>query len=158
MAATLPIAACAGRPRVRNVDTPGFSTRCVADNVTQFASRCRLGGVADGTGKARTVTHALFNNRAFADVAVAAHRILEAAPKGTVTTRQVAAATGFADSVVRPVMVRLAAAGLLRALPKHGAANSTQLYLRADDELWRRLMALLDHAYGVAPDALHGPG
>jgi hypothetical protein len=108
--------------------------------------------VTDRTGEARTVTHALFNNRAFADVTVAADRILDAAPQGTVTTRQVAAATGFADSVVRPVMIRLNAAGLLRALPKQGAANSTQLYQRVDDELWQRLLALIDHAYGVPTD------
>lgn len=105
---------------------------------------------------ARVVSSALFGNAAFAEVVTSADTILAAAGhSATVTTRQVAAATGAADSVVRPVMHRLAAAGLLVPLPKTGAANGPQLFVRAHPSSWQALISLVSDATGETT-AVHG--
>lgn len=84
-------------------------------------------------------------NTSLAEAARSAHTILAAqGPGGTVTTRQVAAATGTSDSVVRPVMLRLTAAGLLSMLPKTGQANGPQLFARRNTARWDALVSLLD--------------
>lgn len=108
--------------------------------------------MADGSAPGRSVSHALFNNAAFGEVALSADRILAAAGAGgTVTTRQVAAATGSADSVVRPVMQRLVGAGMLTPLPKTGAPNGPQLFLRAEPARWVVLLALVVDTTAVRP-------
>lgn len=108
--------------------------------------------MTDKNGDPRAVSHDLFGNSAFVEVAESADRILYAdGAGGTVTTRQVAAATGSSDSVVRPVMLRLTAVGLLVALPKTGAANGPQPYARGDAEAWTALRVLLGRLAGMPP-------
>lgn len=103
------------------------------------------------------MSHALFGNAAFAEVAASADQILTAAGAGaTVTTRQVAAATGASDSVVRPVMRRLAVAGLLVPLPKTGPANGTQPYERGPEGAWDALRNLADQLAGLPPGLAAG--
>lgn len=98
----------------------------------------------------RAISHALFNNASFAQVVSSSDTILETGgDAATVTTRQVAAAIGASDSVVRPVMQRLVAAGLLDRLPKTGPANGTQLYVRRNNDRWRALLALIEESTGL---------
>lgn len=102
-----------------------------------------------------SVSHALFNNAAFADAAVSAHRLLAAGgDDASVTTRKVAAATGRGDSVVRPVMWRLADAGLLEPLAKQGPPNSPQYFRRGSAQLWTVLLALIAEATGTPLDVI----
>lgn len=70
---------------------------------------------------------ALFNNRHFAEVATAA---LAVSQDGTTmfTTRMVAASTGLADSVVRPVLHRLVDAQALGKLPRGGGGRTAQYF------------------------------
>lgn len=84
------------------------------------------------------MSSALFNNASFTEVLTAADSILDMAP-GTVTTRQVAAATGRGDSVVRPIMMRLVDAGLLDQTPSNGP-RSPRPFARANAGLWEALM------------------
>lgn len=93
----------------------------------------------------RSVSHGLFNNnRSFAQIADSVDRILGGGgPQPTVTTRQVAAAIGTTDSVVRPVMQRLAKAGLLEAQVRTGAVNGPQPYARTRPSRWASLRALI---------------
>lgn len=90
----------------------------------------------------RSVSLAVFNNAAFAEVVSSADRILSVSPH-TVTTRQIAAATGRADSVVRPVMKRLVAACLLNE-PGKTSDRGPRPYSRSSPELWDRLTSLVD--------------
>lgn len=96
----------------------------------------------------------MFNNRAFADVAVAAYRICRSSEAGVVTTRQVAASLGFADSVVRPVMIRLGDAGLLAATERKGVGNAPRLFTVVDASPWEHLLELIAACMGVSPDLL----
>ena len=70
---------------------------------------------------------ALFGNRHFADVVLAVDR-LSATGDAFVTTRMVASETRLGDSLVRPIMRRLDAAGLLAALPRTGGPRSMLNY------------------------------
>lgn len=99
--------------------------------------------MSDNAGAAREQCHAIFNNMALADVVVAADGLLAGSADGTLTTRKVAAALGRSDSVVRPVMVRLAAAQMLDELPKMGAANGPRLFHRRNEDRWTAICALI---------------
>ena len=99
--------------------------------------------MSDNAASAREQCHAIFNNMAFADVVMTADGLLAGSADGTLTTRQVAAALGLSDSVVRPVMVRLAAAQLLDDLPKMGAANGPRLFHRRNEDRWTAICALI---------------
>ena len=85
---------------------------------------------------------ALFNNRHFAECAA---YLLEVSKSGEefVTVRQVAAASQLADSLVRPVLLRLVDAGVLEKLPRLGRGRSPQYYRLADVALltWASLTA-----------------
>jgi hypothetical protein len=61
---------------------------------------------------------------------------LSATGDAFVTTRMVASETTFGDSLVRPVMRRLGAAGLLAALPRTGGPRSTLNYQVMRGALW----------------------
>ncbi|WP_299056423.1 hypothetical protein [uncultured Nocardioides sp.] len=95
------------------------------------------------------VSLALFNNAALAEVLVSADRILSVTPH-TVTTRQVAAATGRSDSVVRPVMMRLLSGGLLSE-PAQVTGRGPRPFARAHQELWERLLAVTAVIYHPEP-------
>ncbi|WP_436700676.1 hypothetical protein [Nocardioides sp. BYT-33-1] len=89
--------------------------------------------VPDGEAR-RARSAALFNNRHFADCA--AH-LLTASKSGAefVTVRQIAAASQLADSLVRPVVLRLVDAGVLEKLPRLGSGRSPQYYRVVDADL-----------------------
>lgn len=95
---------------------------------------------------------ALFNNAAFTEVLAAAHTLL-AAGSGEVTTRQVAAATGRSDSVVRPVMLRLVAAGLL-VDPGPSPSRGRHPFTRGKADLWRELLGVVSFVTGTPVDLL----
>ena len=97
----------------------------------------------------------MFNNAAFTEVVASAHIIL-AAGNGRVTTRQVAAATGRSDSVVRPVMLRLVAAGLL---VDYGSATSRgpHPFTRGNSDLWREVLRVASVVSGTSIDMLDIP-
>ena len=87
----------------------------------------------DAARQARRLSRsfALFNNRHMADVAEHALKVAVSSD-GLLTTRWIAASTGLADSVVRPVMLRLVEAEILTRLPRMSAGRSAQ-YFRIDD-------------------------
>lgn len=95
---------------------------------------------------------ALFNNAAFTEVLASAHRLI-AAGNGEVTTRQVAAATGRADSVVRPVMIRLVGAGLL-VDPGPSTVRGPHPFTRSRPDLWRELLGVVSAITGAPIDLL----
>ena len=95
---------------------------------------------------------ALFNNAAFTEVLSSAHTLL-AAGTGEVTTRQVAAAIGRSDSVVRPVMIRLVGAGLL-VDPGPGTARGPHPFTRGRPDLWRELLGAVSVITGAPIDLL----
>lgn len=83
----------------------------------------------------REYSAALFGNRFVAEV-VAAIQWLAPAHDSAVTTRMVASRTGLSDSLVRPVMRRLAEAGLLVPTERTGGPRSTLRYQIRREPLW----------------------
>lgn len=86
----------------------------------------------------RNKSAALFNNRHFAECAQ--HLLALSQPSSEegevfVTVRQVAAASQLADSLVRPVVLRLVDAGVLERLPRMGGGRSPQYYRVLDAAL-----------------------
>jgi hypothetical protein len=69
-----------------------------------------------------------------------------------ITTRRVAVSTGLADSLVRPVLLRLVAAGALDPLPKTEGLRSQQFFdRRADLAWWQTLMDLARSVANATP-------
>lgn len=68
-----------------------------------------------------------------------------------ITTRQVAASTGLADSLVRPVLLRLVAAGALDQLPKTEGLRGRQYFDRAKPKWWKTLIDLARSVASPAP-------
>lgn len=91
----------------------------------------------------RKLSAALFGNRALAEV-ISAINHLTAQGDPLVTTRTVATAANLGDSVVRPVMLRLDAAGLIEAQPRTSGPRSTLHYQVQRGELWSALHALVE--------------
>jgi DNA-binding FadR family transcriptional regulator len=79
----------------------------------------------------------LFGNEKVAEVVLAMESIH--APS---TAQELARQTGIAHSMVRDVLVRLTAAGLLSPLPRIGGARSAQYYEINDADPWAHLTAL----------------
>lgn len=71
---------------------------------------------------------ALFNNRYFGEVISAVRAASESDSAALVTTRQIAAHTQLADSLVRAVLVRLVDSRVLTKLPRFGIGRSPQYY------------------------------
>ncbi|MGL5826774.1 MAG: hypothetical protein ACRCYU_18485 [Nocardioides sp.] len=91
----------------------------------------------DAASEARRLrSSAMFNNRYFAECA--AHVVaVSNGGQDMITVRQVAARSGLADSLVRPVLLRLAEARVLEKLPRMGGGRSPQYYRVLDLELLR---------------------
>jgi len=70
-----------------------------------------------------------------------------------ITTRQVAASTGVADSLVRAVLLRLVAAGALNQLPKTEGSRGRQFFDRADVAWWQTLTDLARSVASALPPA-----
>ncbi len=95
---------------------------------------------ADEHATSRDRSAAIFGNRFFADVVVAVDRL--SGPDDTfVTTRRVASETALSDSLVRPVMLRLRAAGLITDLPRESGPRSTLLYQVQRGPVWTGVLA-----------------
>jgi hypothetical protein len=88
----------------------------------------------------REVSAAIFGNRAMAPVITAIEELTRTGDS-FVTTRMVASATELGDSLVRPVMLRLVAAGAITQLPRSGGPRSTLYYQVQRGPLWDALMA-----------------
>jgi hypothetical protein len=110
---------------------------------------------ADGHEAWQERSAAIFGNRYFAEVVMAADR-LSAMGDVFVTTRMVAAVTGLGDSLVRPVMRRLSAAGLIAELPRTGGPRSTLNYQVVRNPLWEAIVAACVEA--TAGHAAQAPG
>jgi hypothetical protein len=88
----------------------------------------------------RELSAAIFGNRAMAPVITAIEELTQTGDS-FVTTRMVASATELGDSVVRPVMLRLVAAGAIAQLPRSGGPRSTLYYQVQHGPLWHALIA-----------------
>lgn len=96
----------------------------------------------DVIGEARQrQSAALFNNTYYADV-VLQIAALSRKPHHFVTTRKIAAAAGLADSLVRPVVLRLEAAELLGRLPRLGGRRGEQHFMCSTSAAWINLVRL----------------
>lgn len=84
---------------------------------------------------------ALFNNSYYVDV-VLQIAALSRKPHDFVTTRKIAAASGLSDSLVRPVVLRLEAAELLRRLPRMRGRRGEQHFARSTSSGWINLVRL----------------
>lgn len=91
----------------------------------------------------RARSAALFNNRYFADVAVHALAV-SSHGEDLFTARMIASETGLADSVVRPVLLRMVDAEVLERLPRAGGGRSAQYYAVKDGGLLARLSELFE--------------
>ncbi len=94
---------------------------------------------ADEHEASRDRSAAIFGNRFFADVVAAIER-LSGPEDAFVTTRRVATETGLSDSLVRPVILRLRAAGLITDLPREGGSRSTLLYEVQRGPVWTAVL------------------
>jgi len=83
---------------------------------------------------------ALFNNEKMAEVILSLH-----AEHGAAHAQEISRRTSISHSLVRDVLVRLAAAGVLTALPKLGGSRGAQYYEPSDRELWQRLVEVAGH-------------
>lgn len=111
--------------------------------MTDIATRVTLFAMTGSSVEARRAQSiALFNNSYFVDVVLRIAQLTERDASEFVTTRKVAAAAGLGDSLVRPVVLRLEAAGVLRRLPRVGGPRSEQNFTRAATERWTRLLLL----------------
>jgi hypothetical protein len=90
----------------------------------------------------RARSAALFNNSHVAEVVLQIAALTRHDAGEFVTTRKIAARTGLADSLVRPVVLRLEAAELLDRLPRLGGSRSEQFFTRATSNQWTKLVQL----------------
>lgn len=95
---------------------------------------------ADEYAASRNRSAAIFGNRFFAEVVTAIDRV-SGPEDALVTTRRIASDLVVSDSLVRPVMLRLRAAGLLTDLPREGGPRSTLLYHVRRGPLWAAVLA-----------------
>ena len=125
--------------------------------MTWIAIRVTIVGVDDDSREARQrLSASLFNNCYYADV-VLQIAALSLKPDHFVTTRKIAAASGIGDSLVRPVVLRLEAAGMLRRLPRMGGRRSEQHFARSTSAPWDHLVGLcgsLDEPERGTPESM----
>jgi hypothetical protein len=89
----------------------------------------------------RELSAAIFGNRAIVAVVTAIEQLTRTGDR-FVTTRMVASATELGDSLVRPVMLRLVAAGVISELPRTSGPRSTRYYHVQHGDLWDALRAM----------------
>lgn len=94
----------------------------------------------------RSLSAAIFGNRAAADVIRAIVELTRAGNEG-VTTRMVARHAGLGDSIVRPVMLRLQSAGTLTPRPRDSGARSPLHYEVQPGDLWSALQRVTEVMY-----------
>lgn len=91
----------------------------------------------------RSLSAAIFGNRAAADVIRAIVELTRSENRG-ITTRMVARQAGLGDSVVRPVMLRLQSAGTLAARPRDNGPRSALHYEVQPGDVWNALQRLTE--------------
>jgi hypothetical protein len=91
--------------------------------------------VTDGTTRVRSA--ALFGNETFVEVVLAL-----ADERGAATAQQLSRATGIDHSMVRSVLLRAVAAGIVQTLPRAGGSRSAQYYQPANTSLWNASLEL----------------
>jgi hypothetical protein len=91
----------------------------------------------------RSLSAAIFGNRAAADVIRAIVELTQTDSHG-VTTRMVARRAGLGDSIVRPVMLRLQSAGMLTPRPRASGPRSALHYDVQPSDLWDALRRLAE--------------
>lgn len=104
----------------------------------------------------RSRSFALFNNRHMADVVQHALRVTDRG-EDLFTTRMVAASTGLADSVVRPVILRLVDAEIVTRLPRLSTGRSAQYFRVLDADALGQVAALADRVAPAVTDELTPP-
>jgi hypothetical protein len=122
-----------------------------ANRYTRHTTRVR----ANEHAASQERSAAIFGNRHFAEVVLAVDR-LSSTDDAFVTTRMVASETTFGDSLVRPVMRRLGAAGLLSALPRASGPRSTLNYQVLRGALWTAVVGA--SAETISENAARSPG
>lgn len=85
----------------------------------------------------RRVSAALFGNEKLVEVVLG---LVEEG--GLATAQQVARRLTITHATARQTLVRLAAAGMLRLLPKSGSTRSEQYYEAVEGNRWHALVAL----------------
>ena len=128
---------------------PSLNTRD-ANRYTRHTTHVR----ADEHAASQERSAAIFGNRYFAEVVLAVNR-LSAVGDAFVTTRMVASDTTLGDSLVRPIMHRLTAAGLIAELPRTGGPRSTLNYQVIRNPLWEAVVATCAEA--TAGDVAQAP-
>lgn len=91
----------------------------------------RLGSIVVGSETTRGLSAAVFGNEKFVEVLLA----LEG-QQGAATAQQLSKVTGIDHSMVRSVLLRQVAGGLVDALPRSGGRRSPQYYQPADADRW----------------------
>ena len=115
-----------------------------------------MGGctIEDATRAARRTSAGLFGNEKVAEVVCALH-----VTRSPVTAQELAVLTRISHSMVRDVLVRLTAVGILTALPKVGGTRSAQYYLPVEEAGWELLSALAEWVLASSgaqrPDRAH---
>jgi hypothetical protein len=89
----------------------------------------------DTLDETRRRSAALFGNEKAAEVITALDK------EGSATAQTIAVRTGITYSLVRDALLRLAAGGAVRPLPRLGGSRSPQYYQPVDDDLWTALIA-----------------
>ena len=89
----------------------------------------------DSVGETRRRSAALFGNEKTVEVVL----VLDA--HGAATAQMTATQTGISYSLVRDALIRLAAGGALRQVPRVGGSRSPLYYQPVDGALWDALAA-----------------
>lgn len=96
----------------------------------------------------RRLSAGIFGNEKLAEVVVAL-----CATRSGATAQELSLITRISHSMVRDVLVRLVAVGLVTPLPKAGGTRSAQYYVPAPGEGWGRLSALAEWVVASAGDS-----
>jgi DNA-binding IclR family transcriptional regulator len=92
----------------------------------------------------RELSAAVFGNEKFAEVLRAL-----AQQGGAATAQQLSKQIRVDHSMVRSVLLRAVAAGVVETLPRTGGSRSAQYYQPTDTELWRATLALAEAVHNV---------
>jgi hypothetical protein len=144
-------------PELANGQTARCKGQCVAARLSTLTSHsCYNNGEAirytkDAVNELGTpnVSAAIFGNSHMAVILTDLSQ--RADSDWPVTTRQVASATGLADSLVRAVLLRLVAAGALNPLPKTEGLRGRQFFDKAGLAWWQTLVDLAGNVVSATP-------